>query len=72
MYFVGADETEKWEADVRTAIASEKFDDYTSDLVDGITDKIDRNDTVINYFVKAVEKQITNAVSYKSSSTATY
>ena len=72
MYFVGADETEKWEADVRTAIASEKFDDYTSDLIDGITDKIDRNDTVINYFVKAIEKQITNAVSYKSSSTTTY
>ena len=72
MYFVGADETEKWEADVRTAIASEKFDDYTNDLIDGIADKIDRNDTVIDYFVKSIEKQITNAVSYKSSSATTY
>ena len=69
MYFVGADETEKWESDVRTAIASEKFDTYTTDLIDGISDKIDRNDTIINFFVESVEKLITTSISYKSNST---
>ncbi len=68
MYFVGADETEKWESDVRTAIASEKFDDYTTELIETISDKIDRNETVIKFFVKSIEKQISTAVSYKSSS----
>lgn len=72
MYFVGADETEKWESDVRTAIASEKFDDYTTELIDTISDKIERNETVIDFFVKSVEKQISTSISYKSSSTITY
>ena len=72
MYFVGADETEKWESDVRTAIASERFDEYTTELIEGISDKIDRNETVINFFIKSVEKQISTAISYKSSSTTTY
>ena len=72
MYFVGADETEKWESDVRTAIASEKFDDYTTELIDTISDKIERNEKVIDFFVKSVEKQISTSISYKSSSTITY
>lgn len=72
MYFVGADETEKWESDVRTAIASENFDNYTTELIDAISDKIERNETVIDFFVSSVEKQIANSIAYSSSSSLTY
>lgn len=69
MYFVGADETEKWENDVRDAIAAEKYDAYTTELYDTISETIERNETIIDYFVKVVEKHITNSIAYKSSST---
>ncbi len=68
MYFVGADKTEKWESDVRSAIASEKFNDYSNNLYDTVSEKIEKSDAIINYFVKANEKLISNFVAYYASS----
>lgn len=78
MYFVGADKTEKWESDVRDAIATEEFNNYSTELYDSISEKIEKNETLIDYFVKANEKMIDNYVSSyaasasSSSSTITY
>ena len=75
MYFVGADKTQKWESDVRAAITSEKFENYSSELLDTVSDKVERTDFIINYFVKTNEKLIAQNVAYyasSSSSTITY
>ncbi len=68
MYFVGAEETEKWESDVRDAITTEKFNDYSNGLYDTVTEKIEKSEAIINYFVKANEKLISNYVAYYASS----
>ena len=71
MYFVGADKTQKWESDVRAAITAEKFENYSSDLLDTVSDKVERTDFIINYFVKANEKLIAQNVAYYASSAST-
>ncbi len=68
MYFVGADETEKWESDVRAAIATEEFTNYSTEIYDKIAEKVEKNETLINYFVKTNEKMIDSYVSYYASS----
>ncbi len=77
MYFVGADKTEKWESDVRTAIATEKFNDFSSEMFDKVSDKIEKNEFIINMFVKTMEKTLTSNAAYyaasaSSSSSITY
>ena len=77
MYFVGADKTEKWESDVRTAIATEKFNDFSNNLYDDIAENIEKNETIINAFVKTNEKIVSNYAAYyastaSSSSSITY
>ncbi len=68
MYFVGADETAKWESDVRTAIASEDFNDYSTKLYDTVSEKIEKSEFVMNTFVKSIEKLISNYAAYYASS----
>lgn len=68
MYFVGADKTEKWEKDVRDAIASKEFNDFSTELYDDISEKINKTEFIMNYFVKTNEKTISNqAASYAAS-----
>ena len=68
MYFVGADKTEKWENDVRSAIAADKFEDYSNNLYDTVAEKIEKSNALINFFVKSNEKLISNYVAYYASS----
>lgn len=68
MYFVGADKAEKWESDVRDAISTEKFNDYSNGLYDAISEKIEKSEAIMNYFVKSNEKRISNYVAYYASS----
>ena len=77
MYFVGADKTEKWESDVRAAIASEKFANLSSDLYEKIEKDIVKTEFIMNYFVKTNETAIKNNAAYyaasaSSSSSITY
>lgn len=58
MYFVGADETEKWESDVRSDVSAKALEDYTNGIYEGFEGKIERNEAVINYFVKANETRV--------------
>ena len=68
MYFVGADKTEKWESDVRSAIATDKFNDFSTGFYDKVSEKVEKNETIINFFVKSNEKLITaQAASYAAS-----
>ena len=68
MYFVGADKTEKWESDVRAAIATEEFTSFTTELLDSISEKIEKNETIINLFVETNEKALKNSAAYYASS----
>lgn len=68
MYYVGADETQKWENDVRAAIASEKYTEFTDSLHDSIEEKVDRNDFIIDLFVSTLEKALANSAAYYASS----
>ena len=68
MYFIGADKAEKWESDVRSAIASEEFTNFTTELLDSISKDIEKNQTIINFFVKTSEKALKNNAAYYASS----
>lgn len=68
MYFVGADETEKWESDVRDAISTEKFTDFSTELYEDVSENIKKSESIINYFVKSNEKMIDRFTSYYASS----
>ncbi len=68
MYFVGADKTQKWESDVRAAIATEEFNDFSTKLYDDISEKIEKTEFIMNFFVKTNEKMISNYTSYYASS----
>ena len=68
MYFVGADKTEKWESDVRSAIAEKEFNDFSTELYEKVSENIKKTESVINYFVKSDEKMVDKYVSYYASS----
>lgn len=68
MYYVGADKTEKWESDVRSAIAEKEFNDFSTDLYEKVSENIKKTESVINYFVKSDEKMVDRYVSYYASS----
>lgn len=68
MYFVGADKTQKWESDVRTAIATEEFNNFSTELYDTVSEKIEKNEFIIDMFVKTNEKALTNNAAYYASS----
>mgnify|MGYP007037218415 CR=1 FL=1 len=67
----GADKTEKWESDVRSAIASEEFTNYSTEIFDKVSEKIEKSEFIINMFVKTSEKALTaNAAYYASSASS--
>ena len=68
MYYVGADKTEKWESDVRSAIAEKEFNDFSTELYEKVSENIKKTESVINYFVKSDEKMVDKYVSYYASS----
>lgn len=68
MYFVGADKTQKWESDVRAAIATEEFNNYSTELFDKISENIEKSEAIINMFVKTNEKTISASAAYYASS----
>ncbi|MGN1316464.1 MAG: peptidylprolyl isomerase [Acutalibacteraceae bacterium] len=70
MYFVGADEMEKWESDVRDAIAEEKFNDFSTELYEKVSENIKKNESIIKFFVESNEKMVDKYVSYYSSSSS--
>ena len=77
MYFVGADKTEKWESDVRSAIATDKFNDFSTGFYDKVSEKVEKSEAIINFFVKTNEKLLanhaaSNAASASQSSSITY
>lgn len=77
MYFVGADKTQKWESDVRSAIATDKFNDFSTGFYDKVSGKVEKSEALMNFFVKTNEKLLANqaasyAASASSSSSITY
>ena len=71
MYFVGADKAEKWESDVRSDIGTKALEDYTTEIYEGFEGKIERNEAVINYFVKANETRVATFTTPSASSVQT-
>ena len=70
MYFVGADNMQKWESDVRSTIASEDFETHFNGITDAITEKTERNDVIVDFFAKRTAKVVSRYTT--SSTTATY
>ncbi len=68
MYFVGADKTEKWESDVRSTIANDKFNDFSTELFDKVAEKIEKSESIMNFFVKTNEKALTSNAAYHAAS----
>ncbi len=71
MYFVGAEETQKWESDIRDAIGSNAYTEYSEELYNKIHEDAKLNDTVVNFFSTRVEKLIDrNVQSYAASASS--
>ena len=70
MYFVGADNMQKWESDVRSTIASEDFETHFNGITDAVTEKTERNDVIVDFFAKRTAKVVSRYTT--SSTTATY
>lgn len=70
MYFVGADDMQKWESDVRATIANEEFETHFNGITDDITEKTERNEKIVDFFAERTAKVVSRYTT--SSSTATY
>ena len=72
MYYVGADETQKWESDVRTAIATEQYNTWFEGLYNDITEKTDRNEKIVDYFADRTAEFVANFAKSSATSSLTY
>lgn len=67
MYYVGADAEQKWETDVRTAIASTSFEEFQNELIESIGGGVENKTAIVDFFadrnLEALEKRIANALS---------
>lgn len=70
MYFVGADDMQKWESDVRTAIANEDFETHFNGITDTISEKTERNEKIVDFFAERTAKVVSRYTT--SSATTTY
>ncbi|MPN37200.1 hypothetical protein SDC9_184716 [bioreactor metagenome] len=72
MYYVGKDSYPYWEKQVRDALSSAAYDDYTEKLTGGDTYKIEKHD---GFFFRSLNKSIMknikrNIYNYKANTTA--
>ncbi len=71
MYYVGADSEQKWEADVRSAIASTGFEDFSTEIYDSVGEGVELKDMIVKFFADRLEKTISKNIANAASS-ATY
>jgi hypothetical protein len=67
MYFVGADATQKWESDVRTAIASTSFEKFSEETYDAIEKGVKLSDPMIKFFGDRIEETISKNIKMSAS-----
>ncbi len=73
MYFVGADQTQKWESDVRNAIGTDAYDEYNNSVYDKIHEESKLNDGLVEFFSERILKVIDRSIAYSASNqTVTY
>ncbi len=70
MYFVGADETQKWESDVRTAIGTDAYNDYFDGLFEKIEKESELKEGVIDFFAERIENLLNKNVESMAASSA--
>lgn len=58
MYYVGNDYEETWKDSVRTVLATEALEAYETEVFESDSFKLDKNDTILNWAVKQLEKSI--------------
>ncbi len=67
MYYVGADAEQKWETDVRTAIASTGFEEFQNELIESIGGGVENKTAIVDFFadrnLESIEERIANAAS---------
>lgn len=71
MYYVGADLEQKWESDVRAAIASTGFEEFSNEMYDKIGEGVELKDMIVDFFADRLEKTISKNIS-NAASQATY
>ncbi len=77
MYFVGADDTQKWESDIRDAIGANAYTEYSEELYNEIHKDAKLSEAIVNFFSARIEKLINRnvqsyAASAQSNAAATY
>lgn len=67
MYYVGADVEQKWETDVRTAIASTSFEEFQNEIIETIGNGVENKNAIVDFFadrnLEIIEERIANAAS---------
>ncbi len=71
MYYVGADSEQKWETDVRAAIASTGFEEFSNEIYDSVGEGVELKDKIVDFFADRLEKTISKNIA-NAASTATY
>ncbi len=70
MYYVGAEETQKWESDIRAAISQDAYNTYVDELYEDISTDAKLNKTVVDFFAdrieKVIDRNVANAAAYSS------
>ncbi len=65
MYYVGADSEQKWETDVRSAIASTGFEEFSNEMYETIGGGVEHKNAIVDFFadrlIKTIEKNLANA-----------
>lgn len=72
MYYVGAEETQKWESDIRTAISQDAYNTYIDELYDDISSESKLNKTIVDFFAERIEEVIDRNVAYAASTASSY
>lgn len=67
MYFVGSDATQKWESDVRTAIASTSYEKFSEETYDAIEKGVKLSDPMIKFFGDRIEETISKNIKMSAS-----
>ncbi len=68
MYYVGSDGQQKWQADIRSTIATDKYNTYFDGLFDEISEKVEKNETITDFFAKRIVKVLNRSIASNAAS----
>ncbi len=70
MYYVGGDQTPKWESDVKAAISSTSYNEYFDGIYEKVSSSVQRNNRTINWAAERIEEIIVSSINSAATNSA--